>query len=419
MFRAVARMRQLFAAPGSLMIYTMDTQVVAIQIWPLQIPLRKPFKHAAAQRSTADPIVVEVELADGTIGYGETLPRPYVTAETSATVKAAVGSTLLEALVDARPQSMPEALELAESLPWTDHDGQPCPAARAAVELALLDAYSRLFKRNLVDAAGWFGIPGYGSPGSLDKVRYSIVLGSATPAKLLGQIRLARLCGIRDFKLKLGDADLAKDHDRLDAVTKVLGRSLAAGKVTLRVDVNGAWKPEQAVEAMQWLKGKPVSAVEQPTPRGTEQCWPKLHDLSGLAIMADESLATLHDAEALVESGAVQALNVRISKNGGLTGAIRLAEFARNKDLSLLIGCMVGETAILSAAQVKLLSIISNATFVEGCFGWLLLRDDVGRRVQFGLAGRPPRVADHGLGMVVDRDRLSRLCLEGPKRLSP
>ena len=66
----------------------MDTQVVAIQIWPLQIPLRKPFKHAAAVRSTADPIVVEIELVDGTIGYGETLARPYVTAETPATTSA-------------------------------------------------------------------------------------------------------------------------------------------------------------------------------------------------------------------------------------------------------------------------------------------------------------------------------------------
>lgn len=395
----------------------MDTQVVAIQVWPLQIPLRKPFKHAAAQRLVADPLVVEIELANGTIGYGETLPRPYVSAETAATVHAAISSTLLEALVPARPQSLPEVFELVESLPWTDKDNQPCPAARAAVELALLDAYSKLFTRNLVDGAGWFGIPGYGGSGS--KVRYSIVLGSQNPGKIAWQVRLARLLGIRDFKLKLADGDLALDRARLEAILKVIEKPLADGRATLRVDANGGWQEDQALEAMRMLKGLPIAAVEQPTARGTEDLWPELHAVSGLPIMADESLVTMLDAEYLIQSRAVQAFNVRISKNGGLTGALRLAEMARRHNLTLMIGCMVGETAILSAAQVKLLKIIDNAAFVEGCFGSLLLRDDVGPRVQFGLGGRAPRVARFGLGMTVDRKRLANLCPESPRRLSP
>lgn len=395
----------------------MDTQLVAIQVWPLQIPLRRPFRHAAAERSVADPIIVEVELADGTIGYGETLPRPYVTGETPATVQAAIAGTLMETLVDARPESMPETLELAESLPWTDRDGQPCPAARAAMELALLDAYSRRFSRDLVESSGWFDTPGFGPPGSSGKVRYSIVLGSQTPAKLVRQVWLARLCGIRDFKLKLGDADLARDRQRLEAVVKVLARPLASHKATLRVDANGAWTGPQALEAMSMLRGRPIAAVEQPTPRGQEDTWPALHEISGLPIMADESLVSLGDAERLTQQRAVQAFNVRISKNGGLTAAIRLAEFARKNGLALMIGCMVGETAILSAAQVKLLHMVDNATFVEGCFSRLLLRQDVGRRIQFGLGGRIPRVGPMGLGMAVDRQRLVQLCPDVPKRL--
>ena len=74
-----------------------------------------------------------------------------------------------------------------------------------------------------------------------------------------------------------------------------------------------------------------------------------------------------------------------------------------------MIGCMVGETAILSAAQVKLLNLVDNVAFVEGCFGWLLLRDDVGKRVQFGFGGRVPKVASLCLGARVDRDRLATL----------
>lgn len=397
----------------------MDSQVVAIQVWPLQIPLRRRFKHAAAERAVADPIVVEVELANGTIGYGETLPRPYVTAETAATVQSALGTVLLEALVDARPQSMSEVLELAESLPWKDGDGLACPAARAAMELALLDAYSRYFQRDIQHMAGWFDVPSYGPPGSARRIRYAIVLGSETPQRLRRQIWLARLCGIRDFKLKMGDVDVEHDRERLDMVMRTLSRGLLAGKITLRIDANGAWQPDTAKEILTGLKGQPIAAVEQPTPRGMEETWREIHQACGLPIMADESLVTMRDAEYLVQNRSVQALNVRISKNGGLTAAIRLAEFARRHELTLMVGCMVGETAILSAAQVKLLSMVDNVAFAEGCYSRLLLRDDVGKRVQFGFGGKVPTVDRLGLGARVDRDSLDRLCPDGPKRLSP
>lgn len=397
----------------------MDSQVVAIQVWPLQIPLRRKFKHAAAERTVADPIVVEVELANGMVGYGETLARPYVTAETPATVQAALSTVLLEALVDARPQSLPEALELAESLPWQDRDGQTCPAARAGLELALLDVYCRYFHRDIVHLAGWFDVSGFGSPGSAGRVRYGLVLGSEEPGNLRRQIRLGKLCGIRDFKLKMGDADVDRDRARLDAVLKSLSQNLLLQNVTLRIDANGAWQPDRAIDILASLKGLPIAAVEQPTPRGMEEEWWEIHQSCGLPIMADESLVTMKDAEYLVEAKAVQSLNVRISKNGGLTAAVRLAEFARRNNLRLMVGCMVGETAILSAAQVKLLHMVDNVAFVEGCYSRLLLRDDVGKRLQFGYGGRIPKVDQLGLGARVDRESLERLCPEGPKRLSP
>lgn len=58
------------------------SQVHCLRLYPLAIPLRKPFEHAAKTREVADPIVVEAELGDGTLGHGETLARPYVTGET-------------------------------------------------------------------------------------------------------------------------------------------------------------------------------------------------------------------------------------------------------------------------------------------------------------------------------------------------
>ena len=58
-------------------------QVRKLTAYILRVPLRKPFRHASAVRHYSDNIVVEAELADGTTGWGEGVPREYVTGETA------------------------------------------------------------------------------------------------------------------------------------------------------------------------------------------------------------------------------------------------------------------------------------------------------------------------------------------------
>ena len=60
-----------------------------LQIFPLAIPMRLRFEHAAAARATADPIVVRLSAASPHahhVGHGETLARAYVTGESVETV---------------------------------------------------------------------------------------------------------------------------------------------------------------------------------------------------------------------------------------------------------------------------------------------------------------------------------------------
>ena len=94
-------------------------------------------------------------------------------------------------LVDFRPTSFVEALELIEELP-TQVEGRVVTAARAAVELALLDLAGQAFKRRLADVAGWMGLPGFGTPGCRPTVRYSGVVIGRTRRKLQNFLRLQR-----------------------------------------------------------------------------------------------------------------------------------------------------------------------------------------------------------------------------------
>jgi L-alanine-DL-glutamate epimerase-like enolase superfamily enzyme len=383
------------------------SQVQCVRLYPLAIPLRQTFTHAAAERRTAEPLIVAVELRNGITGYGETLPRRYVTGETVASVVDAIHTRLMPGMERWCPDSFAAALELTDSLPQRRKDGHLILAARAGLELALLDAYSRHFRRHMSEAAGWLGLPGFGPPGSADRVRYSGVLSGDDPARLRRSVRKMRLFGLRDFKLKVGFDD---DEERVRTVVDTLGSSLGR-KTTLRLDANGAWAIDTAVERFKAWSTLPITCVEQPLPRGQESLIHELRRAAPIPIMHDESLLTFEDAERMIAEDVMDAMNIRISKNGGLLPAMRLAGLARQRRLVFQLGCMVGETSILSAAGRRFLECVPGAVFAEGSYGKFLLRGDATRRtLRFGYGGRARPLAGYGWGVDVDPAALRSYC---------
>lgn len=389
--------------------------VQCITLYPLAIPLRKKVTHAASQREVADPIVVAVELNSGATGYGETLPREYVTGETVASVSDMVERVYAADLVELHPRNFPEALEAIDGLTWRHPCGSLMPAARAAVELALLDAYSRHFDRPIAEAAGWMGISGFGFPGSLRRVRFSGVLAGAGSKNTKRLLRMAWWYGLRDFKLKVGDTG---DEQRLRETARYLARATKSGRATLRVDVNGAWDVSQAIQRLTAWSDVGLAAVEQPLAKGDEKNLPELKSCVHAPLMFDESLVTMDDAVSLVTQQVADAFNIRISKCGGLLPSLRLAEFARRHGVMIQLGCMVGETSILSAAGLRFLEIVPRVHFAEGCFGSFLLADDVVRQpLRFGYGGRFQPLPAGGWGVDVNVAKLEEYTADRPLRL--
>ncbi len=379
-----------------------------VDIYPLAIPMRLRFEHAAAARNTADPVVVALtaEAPYGLhVGYGETLARRYVTGETAETVVEDIRTELAPRLLDLRAESFAEVVEFARCLPVL-LEGRLANAARCAVELALLDLGCRVFRRRLPEVVGWLDMPGFGPPGCLRNVRYSGVVVGRSERKLARILRLQRCYGLRDFKIKVA---LPGWEARLGQAYRRLERGLASGRLTLRADANGGWTAAQAREALPLLERCGVSALEQPLPTDRDDQLPALAARMHCDLIADESLLTPADAEELLRGGAVRVFNVRLAKNGGLLPALEIARrvLAAGRDVQL--GCLVGETSILAAAGVAVLETLPTVRFVEGAFGRFLLRGDVVRRpVQFGPGGRRRRLRGWGLGVEVDQAALRR-----------
>lgn len=387
-------------------------RVREIRVSPLAIPMRLRFEHAAAARQVADPVIVELAAEtpmQGVSGFGETLARPYVTGETALTVAVDIERVFAPLVSEFHATTFAEAVEFAGALPF-EHEGRCIHAARAAVELALLDLSARSFDRPIADAATYLNLPGIGTPGCAAQARYSGIVIGRKPVKRAALLRLQRLAGLRDFKIK---AAVEGWEAALRATHRALEPALARGRATLRADANGGWSADSAIAAIPLLRECGVTALEQPLPRSADAELPRLVQAGCPDLIADESLLREADAVRLIDLG-VRVLNIRIAKNGGLLPAWRLAHRARARGVDIQLGCLVGETSLLTAAGIAFLNACPAARFVEGAFGgWLLKGDIIRKPLTFRLgSGGVPRLPADGIGIEVDRGQVDRLATE-------
>jgi len=272
-------------------------------------------------------------------------------------------------------------------------EGRPQTAAWAAVDLALLDAFGRHWQRPAQL------IPGATLPPAF---RYSVVFSSASGWSLLKSLLLVRAYGFRQVKMKIG-ADLAEETVR--TARRVLGN-----RCDIRVDVNMDWDVATALELMPRLARYGVRSFEQPLPPGDIEGLARLVRETGLEVMADESINDAASLEELIRARACTAVNVRISKCGGLVAAYDRCRRALEEGMTVQVGCQVGESSLLSAAQLKLVAAVGEAVrYGEGCFGHHLLKaDPASPLLQFGYAGRPPALpGGPGLGVTIDSKLLA------------
>jgi L-alanine-DL-glutamate epimerase-like enolase superfamily enzyme len=383
--------------------------VTELQLFAVDLPFKVAFRHAAAARTTSDSLFLRVGLDSGAQGWGESLPRAYVSGERREGAFALLRDSILPALVGRTFQSLSEVGSFLEKC-----DGQapsewvrpevPQTSAWCSVDLALLDAFGRAFDEpvSLADRPP--------AANALRRYRYSGVVSAGRGWPYARSLLKMRAFRFPHVKLKV-EQDGAEQAAR--TARRLLGR-----RVDLRVDANMAWDVEQALEAIGELRTVGIQSFEQPIPAADLAGLKRLVAESSAGIVADEGLTNRESLQTLISHRACTGANVRISKCGGLVGAYARCREALDAGLMLQVGCQVGESSLLSAAHLTLLQALAPLTpgvrYAEGCFGGHLLREDpVSPSVQFGYGGRPPRrPAGAGLGVQVDRAMLERWAVD-------
>lgn len=375
-------------------------RITSYSLHAVELPFKGAFEHAAKARESSSSLFLELTLEDGSRGWGEALPRDYVTGETLLGTGKLLSETILPKLLGTSFDSFPEVVSFLTSC-----DGQapadwlppetPQSAAWCAVDLALLDAFGKHHQQ-----------PPFGRQTLPNNLRYSGVLTSKPGLKQLSHLLAYRVLGFNAIKLKI---DASTDPSSLATLQRRAGN-----RIELRADVNMAWSLPQAHGKMPDFARYGIRSFEQPLPADQLDAAAELVSETGLDIMADESLNTRASLDRLVNLQACTAINARISKCGGLIATLARCRQAKAAGLWVQIGCQVGESSLLSAAHLHLCAAFPDVRYAEGCFGKLLLKHDpAAPLVQFKRGGRPPALPNRpGIGVELDRDLLSRYSVQ-------
>ncbi|MFA7307274.1 MAG: N-acetyl-D-Glu racemase DgcA [Hyphomicrobium sp.] len=300
---------------------TIDAQS---EVWPL----KEAFTISRGAKTAAHVVVATVREGEVS-GRGEAVPY------------ARYGETVESVLAQIKDAAL--SVSTHGDLAHTLKPG----AAHNALDCAFWDLAAKRTGRTVATLAG---LP------EPEAAHTAYTISLDTPETMAG-----KATGVRNLpilKLKLGGIG---DADRMRAVR------FARPDARLLVDANEAWTPDMLPDLIAVAAECKVEVIEQPLAATADEALRSVPRL--VPICADESVHTGADLARL--KGLYDAVNIKLDKAGGLTGAMALQQAARQQGLKVMIGSMVATS--LAVAPAMLLARTADWIDLDGPL--LLARD--------------------------------------------
>ncbi len=247
--------------------------------------------------------------------------------------------------------------------------------AKSALDIACFDAFGRLVGKPVAALLG----------GALQhELPLYVAVPLGAPEEMADFVARERAGGIRNFQAKLG-ADPAEDAQRVKAILAATG----PGDVVIG-DANGGWRRQDAIIAARLLEGSERFRLEQPCPT-FEECL-AVRRLTTLPMVLDEVIVDLPTLIRAAGLGAMDQINLKISRVGGLVPARLMRDVATRLGIRLMIEDSWGGD-IVTAAVAHL----AAGTPSEALFAVSYMNDWTVEHI----AGYQPR-SSRGVGPVPD-----------------
>lgn len=315
-------------------------QLHRVELLHLRLPLVAPFTTSFGTQETRLALLVRVEASargpDGTpvavVGWGECVAgeQPLYSAETVAGAHHVLATWLVPLVTRAsRDGSLTPGRVHTILRPIVGHH-----MAKAALEMALLDADLRAREQSLATALG----------ATRDRVPSGVSVGlQDTLDDLVATVGGYLDEGYVRIKLKIKPG-----HD----VALVRAVREAFGDIPLQVDANAAYTLDDA-DLLAQLDPFDLLLVEQPL--ANDDLWQHAQLAPRLAtpLCLDESIESVADTDAALDMGAASIINVKPGRVGGYLQAKAIHDRCRERRAVAWVGGMI-ETGLGRAANAAL-----------------------------------------------------------------
>ena len=274
-----------------------------VETWPVA----GAFTISRGSRTEQTVVVVQA-VADGHVGRGECVPYARY-GETVEGVVAAIEGLGRIASRDALAAVMAPG------------------AARNGIDCALWDLEAKRSGRRVWEVAG---LP----PPAAVATCYTLSLDAADAMAARAREAIQHPL----LKIKLGGG--AADVDRMRAIRA------ARPDARLVADANEAWRPDELEMLLAVAAEARFELIEQPLPAGDDGALANFH--RSIPVCADESAHTADGLAALRDR--YDAVNIKLDKTGGLTGALAMGAEARRLGLKAMVGCMLATSLAMAPA---------------------------------------------------------------------
>jgi L-alanine-DL-glutamate epimerase-like enolase superfamily enzyme len=326
--------------------------------------------------------VARVETADDCVGYGETCPlgSTYLAAH-SAGARAALGEIAphLIGLDAGNPVAVYRAMD--EALRGHAY-------AKSAIDIACWDILGQLTARPVCDLLG-------GRQQETFALYATVSLD--TPERMRDNVSRFRAEGIKRFQIKVG-TDPRSDAARVHAVTGVLDDD-----DVLCVDANGGWSLADAISTVKLLEDIPALLLEQPC-RTYEECL-RVRMHTALPMILDEVIVGLGDLVRAWNDRALEGINLKIGRVGGLTPARMIRDAAQQLGLIVNIeDAWGGDVTSAAISHLAASTAPGTARLVSFTNDWV--NEHIAGHEPRSSAGRGAAPLRPGIGVSVDESLL-------------
>ena len=319
--------------------------------------LRQPVLDEGIADGSQDDLVILVHTDEGLTGIGEVDSAPEaVRALVDAPGSHAIANSLKELLVGEDPLEVDRLWhKMYRGVIYVGRRGIALHAL-SGIDIALWDLKGKAEGKPVAELIG--------TP-KRDKVRaYASMLMPDEPAEVREKVSALRDQGFT--AVKLGWGPLGKDAGR-DVELAAAAVEAAGEGGTILIDAGLGYVADagRAIGVAEQLNELGVFWLEEPFEPDEYEAYAELADAVELRVAAGEQDTTLWGFRELIERGHVDLIQPDVTRCGGITELLRIAEFADSRGVETVPHAW--KSGIIKAASLHVNAVLPNALFQEYC----------------------------------------------------